>query len=320
MNKALKIGVDITQAKQSLELNHVVAIPTETVYGLAGNALNVEAVSKIFTVKKRPNFDPLIVHTHSIEALKEFVSEIPEQALQLAKAFWPGPLTLLLPKKNNIPDLVTSGLDRVAVRVPNHPLALELLRSLDFPLAAPSANPFGYISPTTAQHVADQLGNDIEYILDGGPCTIGVESTIVGWENGLATVMRVGGLSIEAIERIIGPVKIQAVSSSNPAAPGMLKSHYAPRIPMIEGNIDTLIAQNASKKIAVLSFQKAYPGVYKNYILSTNGDTTEAAQHLFAAMRALDNCGAEIILTEFVPAIGLGLAINDRLKRACAVE
>ncbi|WP_018343653.1 L-threonylcarbamoyladenylate synthase [Cytophaga aurantiaca] len=312
------IGQNITSAKTILQQAKIVAIPTETVYGLAGNALDVIAVAQIFSVKKRPSFDPLIVHTHSIEALKNFVTEIPKQALQLAQAFWPGPLTLLLPKKNNIPDLVTSGLDRVAVRIPNHPLTLELLQSLDFPLAAPSANPFGYISPTTAQHVADQLGNEVEYILDGGACTIGVESTIVGWENNIPTVMRVGGLSIEEIERVIGPVNIQAVSSSNPAAPGMLKSHYAPRIPMIEGNIEELITQHASKKIAVLSFQKAYPSVYKNYILSAKGDTTEAAQHLFAAMRELDTCGAEVILTEYVPATGLGLAINDRLKRACA--
>ena len=312
------IGQNITSAKSLLQNGKIVAIPTETVYGLAGNALDAAAVSQIFSVKKRPSFDPLIVHTHSVEALKEFVTEIPQQALQLAQAFWPGPLTLLLPKKNTVSDLVTSGLDRVAVRIPNHPLTLELLKSLNFPLAAPSANPFGYISPTTAQHVADQLGTEIEYILDGGPCIIGVESTIVGWENGAATVMRVGGLSIEAIEQVIGPVNIQAVSSSNPAAPGMLKSHYAPRTPMIEGNIGQLITQHASKKIAVLSFQKAYPSVYKNYILSSKGDTTEAAQHLFAAMRELDSCDAEIILTEFVPANGLGLAINDRLKRACA--
>lgn len=319
MNKASKTGVDITQAKQLLEANQVVAIPTETVYGLAGNALEVTAVAKIFAVKKRPSFDPLIVHTHSIDALTAFVTEIPEQALQLAHAFWPGPLTLLLPKKNNIPDLVTSGLDRVAVRVPNHPLTLALLQSLDFPLAAPSANPFGYISPTTAKHVADQLGSEIEYILDGGPCSIGVESTIIGWEGRTPTIMRVGGLSVEAIERVIGPVHVQSVSSSNPAAPGMLKSHYAPRIPMIEGNIEALIAEHASKKIAVLSFQKAYPQVYKNYILSAKGDTTEAAQHLFAAMRMLDNTDADVILTEYVPAEGLGLAINDRLKRACAL-
>jgi len=314
------IGQNITSAKNLLQSGKIVAIPTETVYGLAGNALDVTAVAKIFSIKKRPNFDPLIVHTYSVEALSEIVTEIPEQALQLATAFWPGPLTLLLHKKNNIPDLVTSGLDRVAVRIPNHPLTLELLKYLDFPLAAPSANPFGYISPTTAQHVADQLGNEVDYILDGGPCMIGVESTIVGWKNGVATIMRVGGLSIEAIEQVIGPVQVQAVSTSNPAAPGMLKSHYAPSIPMREGNITELIAEYTSKKVAVLSFQKAYPSVYKNYILSLNGDTTEAAQHLFAAMRELDTCGAEIILTEFVPTTGLGRAINDRLKRACAEE
>ncbi|ABG59674.1 L-threonylcarbamoyladenylate synthase [Cytophaga hutchinsonii] len=320
MNKASKTGVDITQAKRLLEENHVVAIPTETVYGLAGNALDIKAVATIFSVKKRPSFDPLIVHTHSIEALGEFVADIPEQAQLLAKAFWPGPLTLLLEKKEIIPDLVTSGLNRVAVRIPNHPLTLALLQSLSFPLAAPSANPFGYISPTTAQHVTDQLGDQVAYILDGGASNIGVESTIIGWENGKATVMRVGGLSIEAIEAIIGPVHVQAVSSSNPAAPGMLKSHYAPRIPMRAGNIETLLQTYAGKKIAVLSFQQAYPAAYKNYILSPEGNVTEAAQHLFAAMRVLDTSEADIILTEYVPAVGLGLAINDRLKRACAEE
>ena len=320
MNKASKTGVDITQAKQLLEANQVVAIPTETVYGLAGNALNEEAVATIFSVKKRPSFDPLIVHTHSVEALTAFVNDIPEQAQILAQAFWPGPLTLLLEKKDIIPDLVTSGLNRVAVRIPNHALTLSLLRSLSFPLAAPSANPFGYISPTTAQHVADQLGDEVAYILDGGPSNVGVESTIVGWENGKATVMRVGGLSIEAIEALIGPVNVQAISSSNPAAPGMLKSHYAPRIPMRAGNIETLLHTYTGKKIAVLSFQQAYPSAYTNYILSPAGNMHEAARKLFAAMRSLDKSDADIIITEFVPAEGLGAAINDRLKRACAEE
>jgi len=313
-------GSDISQARTILTAGNTVAIPTETVYGLAANALNTAAVAQIFSIKKRPTFDPLIVHTHSIDALYSFVRELPEAARLLAEAFWPGPLTLLLPKKSIIPDLVTSGLDRVAVRIPDHPLTLALLQSLDFPLAAPSANPFGYISPTTAQHVADQLGNEVEYILDGGASNVGVESTIVGWEDGKATVMRVGGLSIEAIENVIGKVNVLAVSSSNPAAPGMLKSHYAPRIPMRAGNISELIQQYTSKKIAVLSFQHAYPAVHMNYILSKTGDLNEAAQHLFAAMRELDATDADIILTEFVPATGLGLAINDRLKRACAEE
>jgi L-threonylcarbamoyladenylate synthase len=314
------IGSEILQAKSILEAGKAVAIPTETVYGLAANALDAGAVAQIFSIKKRPTFDPLIVHTHSLEALESFVLEIPEAARLLANAYWPGPLTLLLPKKPIIPDLVTSGLERVAVRIPNHPLTLRLLQSLSFPLAAPSANPFGYISPTTAQHVADQLGGDIEYILDGGAASIGVESTIVGWENGIATVLRVGGLSIDAIEKVIGPVQVQSVSSSNPAAPGMLKSHYAPRIPMRAGNITALIKEYSGKKIAVLSFQQAYPAVNFNYILSESGNLNQAAQRLFAAMRELDNTDAEIILTEFVPATGLGLAINDRLKRACAEE
>jgi len=319
-NYVSHIGFDISQAKTILSAGNTVAIPTETVYGLAANAFDVAAVAQIFSIKKRPTFDPLIVHTHSIEALHSFVREIPKAAQQLAEVFWPGPLTLLLPKKSIIPDLVTSGLDRVAVRIPDHPLTLALLQSLDFPLAAPSANPFGYISPTTAKHVADQLGAEVEYILDGGAANIGVESTIVGWENGKATIMRVGGLSIDAIENVIGPVDILSVSSSNPAAPGMLKSHYAPRIPMRAGNITELIKKYSSKKIAVLSFQQAYPAVHINYILSKTGDVNEAAQHLFSAMRELDTTDADIILTEFVPAIGLGLAINDRLKRACAEE
>ena len=314
------IGSEILQAKSILEAGKAVAIPTETVYGLAANALDADAVAQIFSIKKRPTFDPLIVHTHSLEALESFVLEIPEAARLLANAFWPGPLTLLLPKKAIIPDLVTSGLERVAIRIPNHPLTLRLLQSLNFPLAAPSANPFGYISPTTAQHVADQLGEDIEYILDGSASSIGVESTIVGWENGIATILRVGGLSIDAIEKVIGPVQVQAVSSSNPAAPGMLKSHYAPRIPMRAGNIAALIKEYSNKKVAVLSFQQAYPGVPVNYILSESGNLNQAAQRLFAAMRELDNTDAEIILTEFVPATGLGLAINDRLKRACAEQ
>lgn len=316
MKKRAEIGTNLTSAKTLLEQGKIVSIPTETVYGLAANALNEDAVAEIFRVKKRPNFDPLIIHTYSLECLTQFVTEIPEQAILLAKAFWPGPLTLLLPKKDIIPDLVTSGLDRVAVRVPNHPLTLELLRGVSFPLAAPSANPFGYISPTRAEHVADQLGNEIDYILDGGPCEVGVESTIVGWEDGHAIVLRVGGLSVEAIEKIIGKVQVQAVSSSNPAAPGMLKSHYAPSIPMLAGSIDDLIQEYKGKKIAVLSFQKAYPEVYKNIILSENHSTVEAAKHLFASMRELDQCGADIILTEFVPEEGLGKAINDRLRRA----
>ncbi|MFN8357631.1 MAG: L-threonylcarbamoyladenylate synthase [Spirosomataceae bacterium] len=309
------IGKDLALAKEQLERGQLVAIPTETVYGLAGNAFDEQAVLSIFRVKNRPAFDPLIVHTNSWERLHDFVSEIPSKAQQLAKALMPGALTLLLPKSALIPDLVTSGLDRVAVRIPNHPLTRALLASLPFPLAAPSANPFGYISPTTAQHVEKQLGNRIAYILDGGPCEVGLESTIVGFENDEAVVYRKGGIAIETIEAIIGPVKVQAHSSSNPAAPGMLKSHYAPRTPLKLISTENKLSVTDNPNVGILSFQKDY-GVDNQEILSPSGDLSEAARHLFAAMRRLDQLGLDFIYAELLPEEGLGRAINDRLRRA----
>jgi L-threonylcarbamoyladenylate synthase len=310
------INTDIQQAKVFLEQGNVVGIPTETVYGLAGNAFDIEAVTKIFEVKNRPTFDPLIVHTNSIERLAEFVQFIPEKALLLAQKFMPGPLTMLLPKHPSIPDLVTSGLDTVAVRIPNHPLTLELLANLAFPLAAPSANPFGYISPTSVQHVAKQLGEKIPYILDGGECQIGLESTIVGFENEEVIVYRKGGLAIEDIEKVVGKVRVNSHSSSNPKAPGMLKSHYSPRK-------DLLIFQGEKldkdvDKIGYLAFQKFNSNLPKEnqLILSESGDYKEAAKHLFAYMRQLDSMNIDKIYVELLPEKDLGRAINDRLKRA----
>ena len=310
------IGTDINQAQLFLEQGEVVGIPTETVYGLAGNAFDIEAVTKIFEVKTRPTFDPLIVHTNSIERLTEFVKFVPEKALLLAQKFMPGPLTMLLPKHQSIPDLVTSGLDTVAVRIPNHPLTLELLSNLAFPLAAPSANPFGYISPTSAQHVAKQLGDKIPYILDGGECQIGLESTIVGFENEEVVVYRKGGLSIEEIEKIVGKICVNSHSSSNPKAPGMLKSHYAPRK-------DLLLFQGGKfsedvDKIGYLSFQKFNSDIPKKnqLILSESGNYKEAARNLFAYMRQLDSMNIDKIYVELLPEKDLGRAINDRLKRA----
>ena len=195
-----EIGKDISKAKELLERGELVAIPTETVYGLAGNALNVAAIAKIFATKNRPHFDPLIVHVSHFNSINSFASAIPEKAKQLAQEFLPGPLTLLLKRKKIIPDLVTSGLETVGIRCPNHELTLNLLKELSYPLAAPSANPFGYISPTKASHVNDQLGDKIKYILDGGDCEVGIESTIVGFENDKAIIYRLGGLSIEKIE------------------------------------------------------------------------------------------------------------------------
>jgi L-threonylcarbamoyladenylate synthase len=315
-----QIGTDIGAAKAFLEAGDVVGIPTETVYGLAGNALNPDAVLRIFSVKNRPAFDPLIVHTDSLEKVDRYVSHIPEAARRLAQTVWPGPLTLLLPKRDLVPDLVTSGLNTVAIRVPNHPLTLALLRSLDFPLAAPSANPFGYISPTTAQHVADQLGDQIPYVLDGGPCGIGLESTIIGFDNEQPTVYRLGGMALEQLTDLIGPLTVRDHSTSNPKAPGMLSSHYAPRKPVFllqpgeqPGPVDA--------QTGALVFCDPLPGIppENQLILSPNGDMIEAAKHLFAYLRALDNLPLTRIYAQLLPNEGLGRAVNDRLKRAATV-
>ena len=315
-----QIGKDISQAKSLLEQGQLVGIPTETVYGLAGNALNPDAVAKIFATKNRPVFDPLILHTSALERVHEFVIEIPFPLDLLAAKFWPGPLTLLLPKKGIVPDLVTSGLDTVAVRVPNHPLTQQLLSELDFPLAAPSANPFGYISPTKASHVEDQLGEKIAYILDGGDCEVGLESTIVGIEEGKVTVYRLGGLDLNDIKEVVGEVNVMTHSTSNPKSPGMLKSHYSPTKPFILGNLEVLISEYSKKGIpfAVLSFHQTFSSINhaKQIQLSKVGDLNEAAKNLFAAMRTLDTMDVSVILSELLPEDGLGRAINDRLRRA----
>ena len=317
-----EVGVDIERAAAFLRQGQLVAIPTETVYGLAGNALDVKAVSSIFETKNRPSFDPLILHVASLEQVSPFVAEFPEKLKRLAEAFWPGPMTVLLPRKASVPDLVTSGLDRVAVRVPNHPLTLALLAQLDFPLAAPSANPFGYISPTQAGHVDAQLGTQIPYILDGGACAVGLESTIVGMEGEQVVIYRLGGLDLSKIEAVVGQVTVQAHSSSNPNAPGQLASHYAPRKPFVLGNLKELVPQmiQQGKKVGVLSFSAHFPAVPadRQVVLSATQDLQEAAQRLFMGMRLLDESPAVVILAEFVPEIGLGRAINDRLKRAAA--
>lgn len=315
-----QIGTDIALAQSFLESGKLVGIPTETVYGLAGNALNPESVALIFETKNRPSFDPLILHTSSLSRVEEFVSDFPEKLKVLGEQFWPGPLTLLLPRKSIVPDLVTSGLERVAVRVPNHKLTLTLLEQLEFPLAAPSANPFGYISPTQAAHVEAQLGEKIPYILDGGSCEVGLESTIVGMEGEELVVYRLGGLEISAIEEVVGPVKVKDHSSSNPAAPGQLDSHYAPRKPFVLGDLRALIRENLEKgtKFGVLSFSDFFPEVSpaNQMALSTRRDLHEAAKNLFSAMRKLDETPVEVILAELTPETGLGRAINDRLRRA----
>ncbi len=312
-----EIGTDIEKAKALLIAGELVAIPTETVYGLAGDALNLSSVTKIFEAKGRPQFDPLIVHIPDFEKAQQYAKEIPVQAKLLTDRFWPGPLTLVMTKKSIISDLVTSGLDTVGLRCPDHPLTRDLLRSIPFPLAAPSANPFGYVSPTLPEHVEEQLGDKVAYILDGGPCRLGVESTIIGFEKQLPVIYRLGGLTEERIEAVIGKVRVRAYSTSNPQAPGQLKNHYAPRKKLKLGNLSELLEEYADNVIGVLSFQQDFHVPFK-FILSSSGNLDEAAQNLFSALRSLDKMPIDIILAEPVPEIGLGKAINDRLRRAAA--
>ena len=310
------IGTDVVEASRILRDGGLVAIPTETVYGLASNALDANAVTSIFSVKDRPFFDPLIVHISSLEKADELVENIPDWAKTLFDSFSPGPLTVVLKKRSIIPDIVTAGLDTVGIRIPNHPLTLELLYGLDFPLAAPSANPFTYVSPTSAQHVYDQLNGKIPYILDGGNCNVGVESTIIAEIDGSPTILRLGGLSVEDIEAKIGKVRIQTHSSSMPMSPGMLESHYSPRKKVVLGRPETINSQN----IGFIGFEKTIESLDKSHqqVLSSKGDLAEAARNVFGALRAMDLLDVDIVYVELAPEVGLGRAINDRLKRAAA--
>lgn len=312
-----KPGFDMEAAVNCLQNGELVGIPTETVYGLAANALSAEAVAKIFTAKNRPFFDPLIVHIHSISEAEKYVLSMPEKARMLAETFWPGPLTLVLPKKPLIPDLVTAGQNTVGIRIPSHPVCLALLKQLDFPLAAPSANPFGYVSPTTAQHVADQLGDKTCYILDGGACKVGVESTIVGFPQGEPVIYRLGGIAVEQINGVIGPVKEQISAGSNPSAPGQLDVHYSPRCKVI---LDSGQLVSDTPETAYLRYAEILPGIEeaRQLILSPDKNLEEAAVNLFAMLRQMDHEGYRFIVAELLPENGLGRAINDRLRRAAA--
>jgi L-threonylcarbamoyladenylate synthase len=314
------ITTNIESAKLALENNDIVAIPTETVYGLAGNAYNEDAIHKIFALKNRPHYNPLIVHIKSGSYLQQVAKNIPAVAIKLADAFWPGPLTLVLKKQDHIPAIVTGGKNTVGVRVPGHPVALTLLDQLDFPLAAPSANPFGSISPTTAKHVHDYFTDTLETILDGGPCTKGIESTIIGFENEKPILYRQGSITVEDIEKITGKLEILVHNDNNaPAAPGMLSKHYAPNTTTIlTDNINIAIEKYKRYKIGLLLFKNTMvPGfVSAVEVLSNTGDTEEASKNLYAAMHRLDEQNLDIIIAEKMPANGMGNAINDKLERA----
>lgn len=310
------IGTDIIQAKHLLEAGALVAIPTETVYGLAGNALHPNAVAHIYEVKNRPQFNPLILHVSSLEQMTMYVQEIPDECRKLMEVFCPGPITFLLNKSEHVPDLVTAGSKRVAIRIPNHPLTLQLLSSLNFPLAAPSANPSGYVSPVSAEHVYQGLAGKIPYILDGGTSYVGLESTIVGFDQGEILLHRLGGIGVEEIEQVLGKKIVISITHDAPATPGQLKSHYATRKPLIIGDIEQLMLQHPNKKIGIISFSTQHASTHPQIILSSDGDLAEAASKLFSAMRDMDQQDVDIILSEWVPDEGIGRAINDRLRKA----
>jgi len=323
---------DIGKAKQILQHNGIIAIPTETVYGLAGNVYSDEAIKKIFALKKRPLYNPLIVHLKSGSSMFDVAREIPENAIMLANKFWPGPLTLLLKKQDHISDLITAGKNTVALRVPNHPIALTLLNQLDFPLAAPSANPFGSISPTSAEHVLHYFGQDIDFILDGGECEKGVESTIIGFENNKPILYRHGSIPIEEIEKVTGKLTVITNNDISPNSPGMLSRHYAPKTDTYLTNDVTEFLQNCKgKNVGLLLFKKSIQNTTNNNnnnssiiihqeILSTSGDYTEAAKNLYAAMHRLDEYHLDLIIAERLPDEGLGKTINDKLERATKKE
>lgn len=313
------ITTDINKAKAVLIKNDLVAIPTETVYGLAGNAFSEEAVKKIYRLKRRPFYNPLIVHVKSTEYLDEVATDIPDVARELAGIMWPGPLTLVLNKQKYVPDLVTSGMNTVAVRVPNHKVSLVLLNELPFPLAAPSANPFGSISPTSAQHVFNYFGSEIDIILDGGDCERGLESTIIGFENNQAVLYRYGSITAEEIEKVAGGLIVHAKHDNKPIAPGMLAKHYSPKtITVVSDNVKKLVHSYKDKKAGFLLFNSKINNEDNivQEVLSPNGDLNEAAKNLYAALHRLDSCNLDVIVVEYFPDEGIGKTINDRLQRA----
>lgn len=308
---------ELHRAAATLQAGGLVAIPTETVYGLAANALNPQAVAKIFAAKERPYFDPLIVHLAEESWWPRVVSDFPPVARKLAAMFWPGPLTMILPKTAAVPQLVTSGLMTVGVRVPDHPLTQKLLRLADLPVAAPSANPFGRLSPTTADHVRQQLGNRIDMVLDGGPCRVGVESTIVQIHDDMVTLLRPGGVPLEEIEALVGHVRRpESPSQKSPVAPGMLDSHYAPRTPL--KIVDRFPSSPPAARTGLLSLSTtdAASSFTMIEVLSQQNDLIEAAANFFQALHRLDQARLDVILATPFPDEGLGRALNDRLRRA----
>jgi L-threonylcarbamoyladenylate synthase len=311
----------LTRAVETLRRGGVIALPTETVYGLAANAEDELAVRRVFAIKGRPATHPLIVHVASAGELASWARHVPEEAHRLAAAFWPGPLTLVLPRGPRATDAVTGGQDTVAVRVPNHPLALAVLEALGGGVAAPSANRFGKVSPTTAEHVRADLGDDVDLILDGGPCTVGLESTIVDLSGGAPAVLRPGGLSVEAIERALG-CEVPVRTSSTVRVSGSLSSHYAPRAGVVlaepggaASRVEALRAQGRSVGVLGPASLTLPPGVPRYDVPE---DPAGAARVLYTRLREADEHGHDVLVACLPRAEGLGLAVRDRLARAAA--
>ncbi len=310
---------NISQAAHFLKIGKAVAIPTETVYGLAANIYNEQAIRSIFELKERPLNNPLIVHIHSFDQLEEIAVDIPGVAYQLAKTFWPGPLTLVLDKNPSIPDVITANKPTVGIRMPNHPVTLELLKSIDFPLAAPSANPFKRISPTNPERVFEYFENKLPFILNGGECENGIESTIIGFREGKPIIYRLGALAQNKIEEITGKIEVLNSDNEAPDAPGMLDKHYSPRTKLIlTENMEEEIRRNGGKKIGLLSFNffDSQELVLAHKILSVTSNLDEAAHNLYEYLQELDQLDLEVIIAEMMPKKALGNSINDRLKRA----
>ena len=311
------IGNDVAHAARLLEQGKLVAIPTETVYGLAGNALDINSIGEIYRVKNRPSFNPLILHVPNLETAQKYVTHFPKEALQLVRQFWPGSLSILLPKSNIVPDVITAGSSHVVLRVPNHPITLELLNCINFPIAAPSANISNTVSPTSPNHVNQGIGHEISYILDGGKCKIGIESTIVSIKNGKVQILREGGVSREDISRQTG-LQISLSKQKTVQTPGQLRKHYATQKPLyIVESISEYIKENPNQNCSKLYYEENDNHDVANiYYLSKNYDLSEIANQLFSIMRLADKDPTDCIIIEAIKLEGIGRAIDDRLKRA----
>ncbi|QQE13394.1 threonylcarbamoyl-AMP synthase [Planctomycetota bacterium] len=323
----------LQEAADIIRAGGVVAFATETVYGLGANAFDSQAVAQVFNLKARPAFDPLIVHVDSVEAAKEIAADFNEAAIKLAAAFWPGPLTLVVKKKDIIPDIVTSGLQTVGLRLPKHPVARSLIEQTGTAIAAPSANKFASISPTTAEHVWAEFGDELSMILDGGPSETGLESTVISVVGDIPTVLRLGGTSLEALESILGKGNVKLVdpkdatlkesAEKGAASPGMLERHYAPKTNLhLIDSISDIDPLSLGQRVGLISFTNNLKNaqlpsnIVIHEVLSDTGDLNEAAANLFGSMRRLDHEKLDAIIAIRVPSQNLGRAINDRLQRA----